>query len=106
MSSKISANFKKCIPEKPAYLHVTNSNTVVSAISYDFVFNFLPTLHGLFNKHLGRSGKSLATQLDQLLFVLSETGTQTTECVSGSDDNGETNRSGSGNSFIDTGCSG
>lgn len=83
------------------HLHVTDGDTVVSTITNNFIFDFLPTLHRLLDQDLGRGGESLVTQGDELLFVLRETGTKTTESVGCSNDDGETNVVGGNDGFID-----
>lgn len=73
------------------YLHVTHGDTVVPAIPNNFILNLLPTLHTLLNQYLRTSSKCLATQLGQLLHILGETRTQTTESIGSSNNDGETN---------------
>jgi hypothetical protein len=68
------------------HLHVTNCDTIVSAVSDDLVLDLLPTLHTLLNEHLGTDGESLVAQLGELLFVLGETGTETTKGKGSSND--------------------
>lgn len=73
------------------HLHVTHGDTVVPAISNNFILNLLPTLHTLLDQNLRTSSKGFATQLSQLLHILGKTRTQTTESVSSSNNDGETN---------------
>lgn len=77
------------------HLHVTDRDTVVSAISNNLVLDLLPSLHTLLNQNLGRNGESLATEVAELLLVFGETGSQTTESKGSSDNDREPNLGGS-----------
>lgn len=77
------------------HLHVTHGDTIVPAVPNNFILNLLPTLHTLLNQNLRTSSKGLATQLCQLLHILGETRTQTTESIGSSNNDGETNSIGS-----------
>ena len=70
-------------------LHVANSNAVVSSITNNFVLDFLPALHTLFNKNLGTGGESLGTEVLQLIHVVGKSTTQTTKSVGGTDNDWE-----------------
>jgi hypothetical protein len=66
-------------------LHVADSDTVVSGVTDDFVLDLLPALEGLLDQDLGSKSQGTRSQILQLLRVLSETGTQTSESVSRTD---------------------
>ncbi|KAG2007663.1 hypothetical protein GB937_008476 [Aspergillus fischeri] len=66
-------------------LHVADSDTVVGSITDDFVLDLLPALEGLLDQDLGSKSQGTRSQILQLLRVLSETGTQTSESVSRTD---------------------
>lgn len=68
-----------------AYLHVTDGNAVVSAVSDDLVLNLLPTLHAPLNKDLRAGCKSFCAELDQFLLVLRESRPETTQSERSSD---------------------
>ena len=42
-------------------LHITDGDTVVVAVTYDFVLDFLPALEALLYEDLRREGKGLTT---------------------------------------------
>ncbi|KAH3675308.1 hypothetical protein OGATHE_001648 [Ogataea polymorpha] len=70
-------------------LHVTDGDTVVESVTNNLVLNFLPALHRLFHKHLGRGSKGLLTQGHELLFIIGETRSKTSQSVRGSDNDRE-----------------
>ncbi|KAI3479544.1 hypothetical protein L1887_58356 [Cichorium endivia] len=80
--------------ERVKVLHVADSDAVVAAITHDLVLDLLPALHRLFDEHLGRVGKGSSAELAQLLDVVGETGAETAERESGTDDDGEADRLG------------
>ena len=62
-------------------LHVTHGNAVVVAVSYHLVFYLLPTLQTLLHQYLGRECEGFLSQFVQLLFIVAETRTQTSQRV-------------------------
>ncbi|GKT75685.1 hypothetical protein ColTof4_08108 [Colletotrichum tofieldiae] len=69
-------------------LHVANSNAVVVRVTDDLILNLLPALQRLLDQDLGRQSQGAGSHVAKLLLVVCETGTQTTERVGGTDDNG------------------
>ena len=69
-------------------LHVAHGNTVVVGVTNDLIFEFLPALERLLDKDLRGEGKRSSGHVAELLLVVGETGTQTTESIGSSDDNG------------------
>ena len=53
-------------------LHITDRDAVIIAVTHDLVLDFLPPLEALLYEHLRGEGKGLATQLIQLLLVVTE----------------------------------
>jgi hypothetical protein len=82
------------------YLHVANGNAVVSAIPYNLVLDLLPALHTPLDENLWTRGKGFAAQRLQLAFILSKTGTKTTEGVGSPDDDRVSDCVGSGYGFL------
>lgn len=82
-------------------LHVANRNAVVIRITNDLIFDLLPALQGLLNQNLGRECKRSGSHVSQLLLVVGETGSKTTERIRSADDNGIPNLLGSIESLID-----
>ena len=74
--------------ERVEVLHITDGDTVVVAVTYDLVLDFLPALEALLYEDLRGEGEGLATQLVKLSFVVAEAATQATESVGGTDDDG------------------
>ena len=69
-------------------LHITDGDTVVVAVTYDLVLDFLPALEALLYEDLRGEGEGLATQFVKLSFVVAEAAAQATESVGGTDDDG------------------
>lgn len=59
--------------------------THVGSISHDLVFHLLPPLQTLLNEHLGTEREGLGGQVAQLLLVVRESGTETTEGEGGTE---------------------
>ena len=74
--------------ERVEVLHITDGDTVVVAVTYDLVLDFLPALEALLYEDLRGEGEGLATQFVKLSFVVAEATTQATESVGGTDDDG------------------
>lgn len=72
-------------------LHVANSDAVVVSIADNLILDFLPATERLLDQNLGRKGQGARGQVLQLLGVGSETGTQTTQSVGRTDDDGVSN---------------
>ncbi|GFF30855.1 LOW QUALITY PROTEIN: hypothetical protein IFM46972_03049 [Aspergillus udagawae] len=83
-------------------LHVADSDTVVSGVTDDFILDLLPALEGLLNQDLGSKSQGTRSQILQLLSVLGETGTQTSESVSRTDNNRVANFFSSLQSLVDS----
>lgn len=71
-------------------LHVANSDAVVLAITNNLVLDLLPALHTALNKNLRASGEGLVAEVDVLVHVLGETTAETSKCIGGTNDDGET----------------
>jgi hypothetical protein len=74
--------------ERIEVFHVANSDAVVVGIANDFVLKFLPTLKRLLNQDLRRQGQGPGCHVAELFLVVGETGTQTTQGVGGTDNDG------------------
>ena len=74
--------------ERVEVLHITDGDTVVVAVTYDLVLDFLPALEALLYEDLRGEGEGLATQFVKLSFVVAEAAAQATESVGGTDDDG------------------
>ena len=68
-------------------LHVTDRDTVVEAVANDLIFYLLPTFKTLLDQYLRRERESLLGQAVQFVLVVSETTTEATQGVGGTDDN-------------------
>ena len=75
-------------------LHVTDGYTVVVAVTNHLVLNLLPALQRLLNKHLRREGEGLFGQAVQLLLIVAEAGTKTTQGIGSTDNDGITQTTG------------
>ena len=82
-------------------LHVTNSNAVVLRITDNLVLDFLPALHGAFHENLGGEGKGGGSKLAEFVVIVGETGTETAEGKSGTDDDGVADLVGGGDGIVD-----
>ena len=67
-------------------LHVTNCDTVVITVANHLILNLFPTLQALLYQYLWRERESLLSEFVQLLLVVCETGTESTQGVSSTDD--------------------
>ena len=67
-------------------LHVTNCDTVVVTVANYLILNLFPALQTLLYQYLWREREGLLSELVQLLLVVCETGTETTQGVSSTDD--------------------
>ena len=67
-------------------LHVTNCDTVVVTVANHLILNLFPALQALLYQYLWRERKSLLSEFVQLLLVVSETRTESTQGVSSTDD--------------------
>ena len=67
-------------------LHVTDGNTVVVAVANHLVLYLLPSLQTLLYQYLWREREGLLCELVQLLLVISETRTESTQCIGSTDD--------------------
>jgi hypothetical protein len=74
--------------ERIKVLHVAHGDTVVVGVTDDLIFNFLPALERLLDEDLGREGKRSSGHVAELLLVVGETGTQTTQGIGSSDNDG------------------
>jgi hypothetical protein len=83
------------------HLHVTNGDTVVTAISNNFVFDFLPSLHTALDENLRRSSESLCAEFDELLLVVSESRSESSESESSSNNDGVTDIVGGNDTLFD-----
>ena len=72
-------------------LHVTDCDTVISAVSDDFIFDLLPALHTALNEDLGAGSESLVAEVEQLRFIVCETTSEPTKSVGSSDNDREAN---------------
>ena len=66
-------------------LHVADRDTVVVTVANHFIFYLFPPFERFFDQNLGRVGKGFAGQYVQFFVVVAETGAQTSQCVSGTD---------------------
>ena len=64
--------------------HITDSDTVIIAITHDLVFDFLPAGHAALNQHLTNQGvvQSLDYDVDEFFFVLRDTAARAAHGVS------------------------
>jgi hypothetical protein len=83
-------------------LHVAHGDTVVVGVTNDLVFDFLPALERLLDKDLRREGKRSSGHVAELLLVVGETGTQTTESIGGTDNDGVSDGLGGLESLLDS----
>ena len=77
---------------RQAYLHVTDGNAVVPAVTDDLVLDLLPALHTLLDEYLWTCRKRLAAERLELIVVLSEARSETAESVGGTNDDGISDR--------------
>lgn len=80
--------------ERVKVLHVANSDTVVGRITHDLILNFLPALERLLDQDLRRKGERASRQIVEFLPVVGKSGAETSESISGSDDNWVSDRLG------------
>ena len=64
--------------ERVEVLHITDGDTVVVAVTYDLVLDFLPAFEALLYEDLRGEGEGLATKFVKLSFVVAEAATQAT----------------------------
>mmetsp|Transcript_29498 Transcript_29498/g.41286 ORF Transcript_29498/g.41286 Transcript_29498/m.41286 type:complete len:562 (+) Transcript_29498:2575-4260(+) len=81
-------------------LHVTDGDTVVLRVAYNFVFNFLPSLHTPFNEDLRRNRKSLLTHILEHFFIVTDSTSKSTKGESGTNHERVANLFSSFNSLI------
>ena len=67
-------------------LHVTNCDTVVVTVANHLILNLFPALQALLYQYLWREREGLLSELVQLLLVVCETRTESTQGVSSTDD--------------------
>ena len=67
-------------------LHVTNCDTVVVTVANYLILNLLPALQALLYQYLWREREGLLSELVQLLLIICETRTESTQGVSSTDD--------------------
>ena len=65
--------------KRSTYFHVTNSNTIIHTVSYNFIFNFFPTFHTTFNQDLRAQAQTLCFKITKFIRVVCKTGTESTE---------------------------
>ena len=66
-------------------LHITNRDTVVETVAHHFIFYFFPSAKRFLDQHLRREREGFFYQHIQLFLIITETGAQTTQCISGTD---------------------
>lgn len=80
---------------------IRDKSTHIGSITNDFILDLFPALQTLFNQDLRRKTQTLGGQVSELLFVVGESGTETTEGKGGSDDDRVTDFGGSVESCLD-----
>ena len=73
--------------ERVEVLHVADSDAVVAGIADNLVLGLLPALQRLLNENLRGQGEGAGRQVPELLGVVGEARSETTERVRGTDDN-------------------
>mmetsp|Transcript_18061 Transcript_18061/g.42645 ORF Transcript_18061/g.42645 Transcript_18061/m.42645 type:complete len:263 (+) Transcript_18061:2073-2861(+) len=81
-------------------LHVADGDTVVISIAHNFILDFLPPLHALFDEDLRSNRECLAGHLTKVGFVLADTTSKSTKSKGRADHEGESNLLGSFKGFI------
>lgn len=82
-------------------IRAMNKSTHVGGISNDFILDLFPALQTLLNQDLRRKTQTLGGQVSEFLFIVRETGTETTEGKGRSDDDRVTDFCGSVESCLD-----
>ena len=69
-------------------LHVADSDTIVETVAHHLILHFFPSLKGFLHQYLGRERERLLHEFDQFLAIVAETGSETSEGISGTDNHG------------------
>ena len=69
-------------------LHVADRDAVVEPVAHHFIFHLFPALEALFYKYLWREGEGFFSNSVQFFLVVAESGPQSSESISGTDDDG------------------
>ena len=91
--------------ERVKVLHVAADDGVIGGVSHDLVLDLLPSLQTLLNEDLRGEGEGLGSQVSELLLVVRESGSETSQGEGGSEDDGVADLGGGVQGSLDGGNS-